>query len=295
MQPTISGIEKPMTLTQALMTTLKDETYIQKGDLPLLMEHARKNKVLLQFLRNSRIEGTIRQEQEEALSEVYLALVEVAYKIQNLDYAVIKFFKPMAYLPSDIDLLLKKEQISILSRILQKLGYNLILIEPNCLTFKGKVVIDVYINPDVLNIPYMTGEELLQFTTIVEVDGVKIKKLTDEAEVVLVLSHAVYKEQIITLNDYYAAKLYLNSECVKIAAKFKVSSALEYVINAFHDIEMGRADMPLKIPFKHTVKLFLNKIITDKLTRNSLPQVCLKLFDQRAPMLIKSRLLRQTY
>ena len=167
-----------ITLTQTLMTILENENLVRK-DISILIEHAKRNKVLLQFLRELSIKNNLRQKQEATLCYVYSALTEIASQIQNLDDVVIKFFKPMAYIPSDIDLLLKKEQINTLSQILKKLGYKCVLIEPNCVTFEGKVVIDVYINPDVLNIPYLVGEKLLQFSKLIEVDGVKIKKLTD--------------------------------------------------------------------------------------------------------------------
>jgi hypothetical protein len=201
----------------------------------------------------------------------------------------------MAYVPSDIDLLVKREQMDVLLRALQHLGYRPTVVEPNCVTLEGKAIIDVYINPDVLNIPYMRGEKLLEFAVMEEVDGVKIKKLRKEAEVVMVLSHAVYKEQIITLNDYYTTKFYVNSECVRIAERFNVSNAVAYSLRAFRNMELGNVEAPVKIPAWQATKLFLTKIVEDPLSKRFLPYVCLKLFDRRAPMLIKSRLFRRTY
>lgn len=264
-------------------------------DAQQLMSHAKKNKVLLQYLRTIGLNDETRQTQEAGLKKISEALLELAGQIHNFDYAFIKFFKPVAYLPSDIDLLLKRDQLPAVSSILHRLGYQQTVSEPNCETFTGKVVIDVYMNPDALNIPYLCGRDLLKYVAVTEIDGVKIKKLENAAEVVLVASHAVYKEQIITLNDYYVVKRSLSHKSFQIAKKCSVYGALVYVLEVFRAVEMGKVNLPLKIPLNHTSKLFLSKIIEDPFSRRSVPWVCLKLFDRRVPRLMFCRIRRQTY
>jgi len=284
-----------MTLTQTLMSTLANTASSSIQGTSQLMSHAKKNKVLLQYLRTTGHHDETRQTQEAGLRKISEALLELAGQIQHLDYAFIKFFKPVAYLPSDIDLLLKRNQLPAVSSILYRLGYQQTVSEPNCVTFTGKVVIDVYINPDVLNIPYLCGRDLLKYVTVTEIGGVKIKKLQNAAEVVLVASHAIYKEQIVTLNDYYSVKSFLSRKSFQIAKKCSVYGALVYVLEVFSSAETGKVNLPLKIPLNHTSKLFLSKIIEDPFSRRAIPWVCLKLFDRRVPRLMFCRIRRQTY
>jgi len=284
-----------MALTRTLMEILNCEKSEKPCDIGLLIEHARKNKVLLQLLKSLRVEGSLRQRQEMAFCEVYEALLEIANYTQNLDYAVIKFFKPIAYVPSDIDLLVKKERLKELVTMLQELGYKYAAVEPNCITLKRDIFVDIYINPDIANMPYISGEELLKFVHVEELHGVKVKRLKNEAEAVLTLSHAIYKEQIITLNDYYTARYYLNKKSMIIAEDLKVSEVLTYSINILREIELGLVEVPLRIPIREVTKLLLLKISKDSLSRKSLPNVGSKLLDRRILMLAKSRLYRQTY
>jgi hypothetical protein len=284
-----------MTITQTLMSSLAGDTSPTIADSPLLRGHAKKNKVLLQYLRATAIEDELRQTQEQGLKKIYAALIELTSQISHLDYAVIKFFKPIAYLPSDIDLLLKKDHLPNLSRILHRLGYRQTVYEPNCVTFEGKAVVDVYLNPDAFNVPYLDGALLLNYTSNRKIGDVVIKKLQNAAEVVLVASHAVYKEQIVTLNDYFFVKRSLSRQSFQIAKKCSVYGALIYVLEVFRAAEMGKVNLPLKIPLNHTSKLFFSKIIEDPFSRRSVPWVCFKLFDRRVPQLMFCRIHRQTY
>ncbi len=283
-----------MTLSKTLVDVLNGEA---SGSIytSLVVECAIKNKVLLQVLRNLRIENSLRRKQEMALRESYEALLEIARDIQNIDYAVIKFFKPIAYVPSDIDLLVKRAHLEKLLNILKSLGYKLSVLEPNCISLKGKTIIDVYINPDFMNIPYMSGEKLLNFYQSTKINGVEVKTLKPEAEAVVALSHGIYKEQILTLNDYYTARRFLNNESMKIAEELWVTDALVYSLKLFEEIELGLIEVPIRVPIRDAAKLILLKIAEDPLSKRYLPHACLKFLDRRTPMLVKSRLFRQTY
>ncbi|MCW3982393.1 MAG: nucleotidyltransferase family protein [Candidatus Bathyarchaeota archaeon] len=284
-----------MNITQKLMTSLADNTSPTVADSPLLRGHAKKNKVLLQYLRAVAIDDDQRQTQEQGLKKIYNALIELASQISHLDYAVIKFFKPIAYLPSDIDLLLKKDHLPNLSRILHALGYRETVSEPNCVTFEGKAVVDVYLNPDAFNVPYIDGALLLNYTSTTKIAGITVKKLQSDAEVVIVASHAVYKEQIITLNDYYFIKSSLSTTSFEIAKKCHVCDALDYVVEVFEAVENGKVNLPFKIGVGRSSKFFLQKITVDSFSRKSLPLVCFKILDGRLSTLVRCRLRRQTY
>jgi len=283
-----------MNLTKTFIDNIEGEVS-KLPDIPLMIEYANTNKVLLHFLRIFNVENALRKKQEIGLRNIYESLIEIARLIQNIDYAVIKFFKPLAYVPSDIDLLVKREDLSDVLRKLQSIGYKPSVYEANCISLEGKTIVDLYLNPDFMNIPYTSGEKLLKYVQVKRLKGVKIKALKPEAEAILALSHAIYKEQIITLNDYYTAKFYLNDKSLEIAEELKVLDAILYSMNFLKQVKQGLVNLPYKIPIRDVIKLFSVKIKRDPLSRKSLPNIGLKLFDRRVLMLIKSRFFRETY
>src|SRR6266571_3987818 len=126
------GESLQLTLTLQLLRALTCDS----GNLetPSLVQHAKKNKVLLQLLRKIDEKGPLRVKEEKSYKDTTIALNELSKRLVGLRYSLMKFNKPVLYSPVDIDLLVAHDDVSLVARQLRMLGYSLRVSEPFCVT-----------------------------------------------------------------------------------------------------------------------------------------------------------------
>ena len=263
-----------------------------------LLEHAARNKILLHVLRKLNIHNRLRIEQEERLDTIRKTLANIW---RNLPYdnriSLIKFSKPVIYVPSDIDLLVHEDILQDTIRVLRNLGFRLQIVEPYCITLIGRknVIIDLYIYPSVSNIIYLDRDILLNNTTVAEIDGTIIRTLNKEAETLITIAHAVYKENMITLNDYLTVMAWYNSKVAELAKKSNILYAVNITLEYMNLINKGLMETPVRIAPERLLRAYIEKIMNDRLTRSSIIKVIKKMNDKRLGPLILSKLTRKTY
>lgn len=100
-------------------------------------------------------------------------------------------------------------------------------------------------------------------------NGLRIKSLNSYAEALVSAAHAVYKERIYTLNDYFTVKEWTTEETFKLAKKLRCTSSLNLAVKINEAFEKGLTEAPYKIPIITWTKLLVQKIINDPLTRST--------------------------
>lgn len=282
-----------MRLTRELILAI--ETGGFRGPEAPLIEHAAKNKVLLHFLRRTGLEGPIREAEERRRLAIERAAASVAERLSGLNYALMKFVKPVAYVPADVDVLVSAEDAPFALRRIEGLGYRALVREPYCVTLTGSAIVDVYLHPCMANVPFMDGEGLLRRAREVRLDGVRAMALAPEAEAVVAAAHAVYKEQLFTLNDYFTIREWLTEEALEVAREARVEPALSLAVSLAERVERGEIEAPYKIRLPSALVLLASKFARDALSRASALRAALKLRDARLGAHIKSRLIRGSY
>ncbi|MDW8034524.1 MAG: hypothetical protein RMI79_06315 [Nitrososphaerota archaeon] len=69
--------------------------------------------------------------------------------------------------------------------------------------------------------------------------GAEAKALTKEAEAVTTAAHAIYKEHMYLLTDYYVAKQWINSKTLKLAQELNAEEAIKTSLTINKKIEIG--------------------------------------------------------
>ena len=95
-----------------------------------LIELASKNKVLLQLLIDLGVEGFLREWQEKALRETVRTVEMLSKSLSGHDYVFFKLVKPVSYVPADIDVLVKLEEVGEIIRKIVGLGYEVVVKDP---------------------------------------------------------------------------------------------------------------------------------------------------------------------
>jgi hypothetical protein len=188
---------------------------VTEDDLLKLLPLAIENKVPLFFLeravtlcKNSKSLETHYQiflEKSQSFSSLMGEVSNILAKAQT-DYVVFKTFRPFPFVTVDADILFfTREEFWRAHRELRrayKLGgfgaYSITLYDQ-----KRDINLDLHLDIAVSRMVYMNIQLLRKYMTKVSVNGSQLSVLTPPAAIVTVLSHSLYKEQMLTLSDYY--------------------------------------------------------------------------------------------
>lgn len=214
-----------------------------------IIELARLNKVLLHVLRAVNYDGELRQSQENGLRRVINMVSEVEDALNGIEHAFIKLIKPVVYVPADVDVLVRRDQVLLAAARLIKRGYRLLLYEPYTITLvKDGINVDLYVHPSVADLTYARGgEDFLKLKTLGEYHGIKVSAIDRSAEVVLTILHAIYKEGIVTLNDALTIITWLNDDAVRLCERLKCRRAMELALSIVLSSIAGSLVLPYKL------------------------------------------------
>jgi hypothetical protein len=265
-------------------------------DLAPLLIHAGKNKILLHMLRALNIQGSLRERQELGMSKVIEVVQTLSKLLKDYNYAFFKLVKPLSYVPADVDLLIDVSQVKSAAHEIMGLGYRVAVKDPYCLTLtKGDSIVDLYVHPCLGGVVFIDDQRLLEHSCTMEFNGVEVKSLESYAEALVASSHAVYKERIYTLNDYFTVEEWTSKRALKLAQELKCEEALETAMSLNRKIRLGMLETPYKIPLPTWLAILIRKFQTDGLTRASSIGMLKTLTSKRAGMLLASKLMRETY
>jgi len=266
---------------------------LTEGDGQKLTELAAENKVLLQFLRVVGSEGTLRVEQEKAIWEVTRTASKISGALEGCSYAFFKLLKPIAYVPADIDLIVRLDEVRKVSKGVSGLGFSPSVKEPYCITFtKGSSIVDVYVHPTFGNVIYLDGQAILNHVAEADFNGVAIPSLKPHAEALVVASHALYKEQRYTLNDFFTVDKWASKRTFELARELDCEMALEFAIGLNKLMRRGAADAPYAVKFPEWLTLMSHKFMDDNLTRGTSLKFLTAVRDRRTGPMIVSRMSR---
>ncbi len=272
------------------------KTSIDERILSECIDSAARNKVLLHLLRAIDIRGYIRLREEAKYKRFLSSLQLVNNILKGLDFLFIKLNKPVVYVPSDIDILVSRNNVWDAYSKLRDKGFIVEVVEPYTITMrKNYIVVDIYVHPTVGGIIYMDGSKLMEYKKLSVFNGIEIPVLEESVEALLVITHAIYKERIYTLNDYVTVKSWFSMRSMRLAWEFNCMNALAEVRLIHYLVERHNMILPLRIPFTKWIIVLKHKILRDRMARSSLIYSYKVLKDKRFGNLIISKLTKKTY
>jgi len=275
-----------------------DSGDVADGSIEELAELAKLNKVLLGFLRRVGYRGPLRI-MEESLYRRYMAEVaRVSEALRGLDYAFYKFRKPVEHVSVDIDVLVRYEHLMKAIKALAGMGFRVEVSEPYTVTMiRSGTMVDLYTHPSFAWIMYLDGERLLEETETIKIDstGVEAKALTKEAETIATAAHAIYKEHIYLLTDYYVTKQWLNNKALKLAKELNAEEAIHTSLKLNTQIEQGLAETPIKLNPAQTAKILTTKFTKDPNFRATSINTIKLVTKKRTIQQLVSRIRRKSY
>ena len=265
-------------------------------ELDSIINEASKNKVLLHVLRILNIEEPLRYFQEARMKRIINTVKILSKILKNYDYAFFKLVKPVTYVPADVDILVNTNYFRNVVKEVRGLGFKIKVKDPYCVTFvKGDLIIDLYTYPSLGGMIFINGQELLTYTTIKEINGIEIKALENYAEVLATATHAIYKERIYTLNDYFTVEKWISGKTFKLAEELKCKPVIEISLDLNRKIRQGIIKAPYKIPTYLWIKQLIQKLKEDNLTRATLVNMLKALASKRGVNSLISKFVRETY
>jgi hypothetical protein len=135
-----------------------------------------------------------------------IVTLAVAAKAIDVDWAIFKTVRPFAFVPSDIDVLVLTDNgAGRLASALAGSKYRPAGAAPHTITVcdtETDIGIDFYQDVAASRFVYLESASFRRFRTTQEIDHVAVPALSPVAEILCILAHAVYKEQMFTLADY---------------------------------------------------------------------------------------------
>uniref|UniRef100_A0A7C4H7M3 Uncharacterized protein n=1 Tax=Ignisphaera aggregans TaxID=334771 RepID=A0A7C4H7M3_9CREN len=123
----------------------------------------------------------------------------------------------------------------------------------------------------------------------------EVKALTVEAEAIATLAHAIYKEHMYLLSDYYVTKMWLNNKALGLARELKAEEAVEIALKLNEQIEKGLLEAPIKFIPVQSIKILARKFVEDSNFRATTVNI-LKLATRKRTMhQLIWRIRRRTY
>ena len=254
------------------------------------------NKVLLQFLRALEIGGPIRFREEARFKRFVDTLTKIVESLKGLEYSFIKLSKPVLYVPSDVDILVRRSSLKDVISRLRREGFRVEVVEAYCVTMRSRrAIVDVYLYPTLGGVIYIDSEKLLEHVRPITFEGLELPSLAPYAEALLSASHAIYKERIYTLNDYVTVDKWLSPKSLKLAESARCEGALSlaWLINEL--VKGGRLTLPYRLPLHLWALLLSRKYLSDSLTRGSVKGLLRALGDRRIGKQVISKLTRSSY
>ena len=290
-----------------------DISQLNITNVPGFLQKAKQNKIPLLFLRTvaSLLDGYPLQSTLLRYEEQYQRTLDltkfVAALLENCEtpYTLFKTVKPFPYVPSDIDVLLLSN--NDLEKVINTLkGKNCIVLDRDnygvtMFSLAHRMCIDLTTQVAVSGIIYVNKKVLFDHVSELDFSGTMVRILEPHAELLTVTAHSIFKEQMYTLNDYYAIVMLTQhwEEASKLAEKLHLKHALETVlkmtrtitVNAFGSLNplmegfetlgitsaaasSGKdIELPKKYELAPIIVEFLKKFATDRLALNSLSSV----------------------
>ena len=268
------------------------------GSIEELVELAKLNKVLLGFLRRVGYEGPIRVCEEGLYKHYMVEVSRVSEALRDLDYALYKFRKPVEHVSVDIDVLVRYEHLPKAVKALTSKGFRVEVSEPYAVTMvRDGTIVDLYTHPSFAWIVYLDGERLLEETETIKIDstGVEARALTKEAETIATAAHAIYKEHMYLLTDYYVTKQWLNNKALKLAKELNAEEAVKTSLKLNIQIEQGLAETPIRLNPAQTAKILTAKFTEDPSFRATSINAIKLATKKRTIQQLISRIRRKSY
>lgn len=275
-----------------------DSGRIAGGSIGELTELAKLNKVLLGFLRRVGYEGPLRVVEENLYRRYMTEVVRVTKALQGLDYALYKFRKPIEHVSVDIDVLVRYEHLLKAVKALASIGFRVEVLEPYTVTMvRGEAIVDLYTHPSFAWIVYLDGERLLEEVETIEIDpvGVEVRALTVEAEAIATVAHAIYKEHVYLLSDYYVTREWLNTKALGLARELKAGEAVETALRLNEQIEKGLVEAPIKFTPVQSIEILARKFVEDSSFRATTVNILRLAMRKRTMQQLIWRIKRKTY
>ncbi|WFO75984.1 hypothetical protein J4526_03820 [Desulfurococcaceae archaeon MEX13E-LK6-19] len=263
-----------------------------------VLRNAKHNKVLLHFLRVTEMDNEVRNSEERKFKLTIEMIELIKNKLKKFEgkYVFFKLVKPVVYVPSDIDLLVKRNILGDIVSSLKELGFFIEVVEPYCVTLRSSCcVIDVYVHPTLGGMIYLNGDLLLEHSRVTSFHGTEIPTLETFAEALVCVSHAIYKERIYTLNDYITVKKWFSykSNILCDLLRCREAALLAFHINKM--VEQQKIELPFRIPLSLWINILFSKIKNDNISRATSLNLIKALNDKRIGRLILSKLTRKYY
>ncbi|WP_069807928.1 hypothetical protein [Vulcanisaeta thermophila] len=256
--------------------------------------------------------------------EEFLGFLEyVVRRMDGLEYTVVKTLRPFPRIPSDIDLVVKREDLGRVIRMFRNDGLRLLDRAPYGATLHSasyNYYLDVTTDLSVSGLVYISGEYLIRHTADRRIDGIRVRAPVEPLDLLATVAHSVIKEWMFTLSDYYTAALWLThlTGALRYAGELHLTKSLMLfmsMVKELSDLAFGqnnpvsnvvrvlaplnvrdnlRGELPVKYGPRYLIPCYTERFINrETLTR--MPTALRATLNTDLPRLLMNHIFRSSY
>jgi len=289
---------------------------ISEGSLPLnvsftdLISHARINKVLFYLLlRMNKLPKNLQSFKSNLINryeKINKTIGDIAELMENerIKYCVFKTLRPVPYLSPDIDILIFDHQsllkaVNVVREKLHaKMDSSMPMSNYSCSFYldREKFYVDLYAKIHVAGFTYIPKDELKSSCTTTKVKGKPVTVLEPEYELITLVGHAIFKEQVITLLDYFCVVSLLSKINFKSLEKALQRTNMFPSFVSFLDTMKRSHYFPTPIKPSEFLKLTFHKFFADPEARKTILNPLFELLQNRQKLVMMlEHFRRETY
>lgn len=299
-------MNRKVELTKSLEEAIERKRFPRGIALDDLLKHAQKNKVLFYLLKRINhlpaplvpLKNSLETKSGRILK--IIQAVSEALEERGIKYCIFKTLRPVPYIPPDMDVLIFHEDdmdraAEIIKKKLRGRVYSIANFDRSLYIERDDFYIDLYDEIHVADFTYISKNHLKAHLMKTKVNGKSVKVLEPEYELISLVGHAIFKEQVVTLLDRYSVYLLLSNSDMNSLARGLKRTHMQFPFGLFMSATQKSQSFPITIGSLNLSKQLLLKIFGDSSARKTFPHLISKLSKKQKIKDAVDHLTRETY
>ena len=294
-------------LNEQLIYAIAERSLPSDVSITDLIRYAHKNKVLLYLLLRMNKLPTNLQYFKRTLVNRYEKVNSIIGDIaeslehQRIEYCVFKTLRPVPYTPVDVDILLFNGEDLLKAAILIREKHDAemdAINEYGCSFYlkRAQFYVDLHASIHVAGFTYIPKDELKSSCTTTHVKGRSVTVLEPEYELITLVGHAIFKEQVITLLDYLCVLSLLSKTNFRSLREALQRTNMFPPFISFMEIVKKSRCFPTPIRPSEFLKLTFHKFLMDSEARKTILNPLSELLHNRRKLVtVLEHFRRETY
>lgn len=202
-----------------------------------------------------------------------LLFLDSLFKSEEIDFIIIKLYRNIPYVPRDVDILIREDQINRLFSALKKNNITVSSFSKGVETQfqkEGLFKVDVYARLSYFSRNFLEERFIWSNPRFINICGIECPVLSYEADFLLLIIHSLLGHRYLSLLDFLYAKFLLNNKCLgfdkvlyqvkKYQWDFAFLTMIHEIKNIYQKLYLDMDAKVINFPYRFSTQFLLRVI-----------------------------------